>query len=173
MVLQAQKLFGDLGIKITTGNHLLGSVIGDIKGCKGFVTKKVQGWINLITVLSDIAVTQPQAAYCAYTKTLQNECTFLQHVTPDCQSLFTDLGQLYACLVKSVLPVTSHCSLQLRLGGLSIRNPVTTAAAHYTASRSACKQLMLLLVLLLSHHTITSAKCILLGKSLTISKESG
>uniref|UniRef100_A0A1X7SXQ2 Reverse transcriptase domain-containing protein n=1 Tax=Amphimedon queenslandica TaxID=400682 RepID=A0A1X7SXQ2_AMPQE len=149
MVPQAQKLFGDLGIKITTSNRLLGSVIGDTMGCEAFVTKKVQGWINLINVLSDIAVTQPQAAYCAYTKSLQNEWTFLQRVTPDCQFLFIDLESV---ICNTFIPALfgqecstsdrSLFSLPLRLGGLNIRNPVTTAAAHYTASRSACKLLI-------------------------------
>ena len=73
MIPLAQQLFGDLGIKITTSNRLLGGVIGDLRGCDAFVSNKVQGWIALIHTLSDIAVTQPQAAYSAYTKSLQNE----------------------------------------------------------------------------------------------------
>ena len=76
MIPLAQQLIGDLGINITTINHLLGSVIGDLSGCNAFVSDKVQGWIALIHNLSDIVVTQPQAAYSAYTKSLQNEWTF-------------------------------------------------------------------------------------------------
>ena len=149
MIPLAQQLFGDLGIKITTSNRLLGGVIGDLSGCNAFVSDKVQGWIALIHTLSDIAVTQPQAAYSAYTKSLQNEWTFLQRVTPDCQSLFLDLE---SAISKSFIPALfgqecstidrSLFSLPLRLGGLNIRNPVTTASAHYTASRSATELLI-------------------------------
>ena len=146
MIPQAQELFGDLGIKITTSNRLLGGVIVDTVG---FVTKKVQDWINLINILSDIAITQPQATYCAYTKSLQNDWTFLQRVTPDCHSLFTDLESAITSTLNPAL-FGQECStndwslfsLPLRLGGLNIRNPVTTAAAHYTSSRSACELLI-------------------------------
>ena len=149
MIPQAQELFGDLGIKITTSNRLLGGVIGDTAGCEAFVNKKVQDWINLINVLSDIAITQPQAAYCAYTKSLQNDWTFLQRVTPDCHSLFTDLESVItSTLIPALLGQEcstndrSLFSLPLRLGGLNIKNPVTTATAHYTSSRSACELLI-------------------------------
>ena len=104
----------------------------------------MQDWISQLDVLSDIAVTQPQAAYLTCTKSLQNEWTFLQRVTPDCQCLFSDLETVIS---NSFIPTLfgqecstndrSLFSLPLRLGGLNIRNPTTTASTHYSASRSA------------------------------------
>ena len=46
-----------------------------------------------IECLSQIAITQPQAAFIALTKSLQCEWNYLQHVVPNCGALFNSLEQ--------------------------------------------------------------------------------
>ena len=47
--------------------------IGDSDSSSGFVTEKVQKWSSSVCNLSKIAVSPPQAAYEAMTKSLQCE----------------------------------------------------------------------------------------------------
>ena len=47
--------------------------------------------MNYVNTFSDIALTQPQLAYTAVTRSLQHEWTFLLRVLPNCGLLFQDL----------------------------------------------------------------------------------
>lgn len=88
---QAKSLFKDLDIKITTSSQFLGGVVGNASGKASLISNKVQHWIDLVKSLSDIASSHLQSAYCAFMKSLQFEWTFLQCVTKDIDSFFTDL----------------------------------------------------------------------------------
>ena len=46
-----------------------------------------------IHIISDVALKQPQAAYVAVSKSLQNEWSYMQRVFPDCEELFSPLRQ--------------------------------------------------------------------------------
>ena len=144
ILLQARELFNDLEIKITTSSRFLGGVVGDSSGQSSYVANKVRGWVNIVNERSNIASTQPQAAFSAFTKSFQHEWTYLQWVTENCGSLFKDLESVIS---SSFIPAlfgrrcTSNdrllFSLPIRSGGLGIRVPTETAALAYTTSRSA------------------------------------
>ncbi len=134
-------LFVDLGINISTSGRLSGGVVGDISGKESFVSDKVEEWSGLLHNLSSIAATQPQAAFAALTKSLQNEWTYLQ-IVPDCASLFQSIELI---LSNEFLPAlfgnseTSKSesllySLPIRMG-LNISNPTITATNSYKSSR--------------------------------------
>ena len=141
----AKELFVDLGINISTSGRLLGGVVGDISGKESFVTDKVKEWSGLIHKLSSIAATQPQAAFAALTKSLQNEWTYLQRVVPDCDSLFESIELILSDEFLPALFGNSQTSkserllysLPIRMGGLNIRNPTITATNSYQSSRKA------------------------------------
>ena len=84
----AKQYFDDVGIKIVTSCQFLGGVIGDEISTNEYVLGKAKEWGHYVELLSSIASDQPQAAFIALTKSLQNEWTFLQRVTPGCGSLF-------------------------------------------------------------------------------------
>ena len=86
----SQELFKDLGIPVSTSGRLLGGVVGDTQGAMSFVSGKVNNWSDHIHKLPSIALTQPQAAYIALIKSLQCEWIYLQRVTPDSGSLFSN-----------------------------------------------------------------------------------
>jgi hypothetical protein len=73
---QAQSLFNDLGVTISSSGRFLGGVIGEISGVSDFISLKVSEWSDHVTLLSNIAINQPQAAYVALTKSLQQEWLF-------------------------------------------------------------------------------------------------
>ena len=84
-----------------TGHRYLGDFIGDSSQRTLFVQKKVNSWVDHVRVFSDIAVTQPQLAYVAVTRSLQHEWTFLLRVLKDCETLFCHLE---FALASSFLP---------------------------------------------------------------------
>ena len=65
-VQEAQDLFYDLGVLVTTSHRLLGGHIGSAEGCSEFVKRKVDSslaWSDCASRLADLAVQQPQQAY--------------------------------------------------------------------------------------------------------------
>ena len=124
-----------------TGQRYLGGFVGsDDERCT-FVTKKVQQWCNFVQKFADIAVTQPQAAYAALSKSLQSEWTFLLRAVPRCEFLFQDLEH---CLESSFLPSLFGLEiskderelfgLPLRMAGLGVANPMNIAPIVYESS---------------------------------------
>ena len=64
----AKEILKDTGIAICTeGRGYLGGAIGSTSFIEQFVRRKVQEWVDEIETLSDIAKTQPHAAYAAFT----------------------------------------------------------------------------------------------------------
>ena len=58
--------------------------------------KKLQKWVKDVKCLSQIAVTQPQAAFATFTTSLQCEWNDLQQVLPDGGTMFADVEQTLA-----------------------------------------------------------------------------
>ena len=106
----AKHHFEDVGIKIVTSCQFLGGVIGDSAGTNDFITKKASEWEHYVKLLSSIAVDEPQAAFIALTKSLQNEWTYLQRVTSGCGSQFEVIeSTLFSVFLPSLFGhVISH-----------------------------------------------------------------
>ena len=88
---EAEEVFADLGIKIVCSHRLLEGIIGSYPGRRGFVEDLVKKWISELECLTTIASSQPQAAFAAFTKSLQFQWSYVQRVVGGCQSLFMDL----------------------------------------------------------------------------------
>ena len=72
----AKEVFGD-SVNITTeGKRHLGAVIGSENYKKEYCEEKVTTWIKELSALCEIAETQPQAAYAAYTQGYRSKFTF-------------------------------------------------------------------------------------------------
>ena len=84
-------MFYDLGVRVVTGNRFLGGVIGDLSDQNSYVMLRIQKWVGHIKVLSDVAVTQPQLVYAAFTKSLHHEWAFLMRIVLGCGPLFLEL----------------------------------------------------------------------------------
>ena len=57
---------------------MLGGIIGNNTGKKEFLNQLNQRWQYKLETLTEIAEQQPQAAYTALVKSLQNEWAFVQ-----------------------------------------------------------------------------------------------
>ena len=129
----AEQLFGPLGVKIVCDQRFLGGFLGGAVARDSFILEKVHHWVSDIKNLSRVALSQPQAAYSALTKSLQREWIYLQRVIPDCCSLFVELEKT---LLSHFLPAMFGCevsyleqrlfSLPVRLEGLGIDLPTVS-----------------------------------------------
>ena len=103
---------------------------------------KVQEWVGEVVQLSQIASSQPQAAYAALTHGLISKWTYLQRTVDDISDLFKPLEEAIRLhfipaltgrtgindLERNLLELPAH------LGGLGIVNPMKTAANHHSSS---------------------------------------
>ena len=65
-------------------------------------------WDKSLKILSEVAKKQPQAAYVAVSKALQNEWNYLQIIFPNSDELFSPLRQT---LFEEFLPAITCCPL--------------------------------------------------------------
>ena len=100
-------------------------------------------------VLAGAAVTQPQLAYAALSRSLQHEWKFLLRVVPQCGQLFQELElSLFSRFLPAMFGVEVSAverrlfALPLRLGGLGISNPVSLASHLFTSSVRATEHLV-------------------------------
>ena len=111
----AAAIFGDLGIQVVTGRRFLGDFIGSHCERDEYVMSKVRRWVGHLDLLSEAALTQPQLAYAALSRSLQHEWTFLLRVVPQCGQLFQELElSLFShfcqlCLVLKCLQLNNVC----------------------------------------------------------------
>jgi hypothetical protein len=137
----AHQIFDSLGVKIVKGHRLLGGYIGDPDCAADYVNDRVSEWCVLIEKLTTIAKFQPQAAYCAFTRSIQSKWLYIQRVIPQSSDSYASLEHL---IFDKLLPTIFGCeisvvernlfSLPALLGGLNILNPTETVASNFSTS---------------------------------------
>ena len=106
------------------------------------VKSKVNEWSSTISLLSEIALSQPHAAYAALTHGLLNKWSYLSRVIPNAGEVFSPLDnalrlQLIPALTSQPPPNElefSLFSLLARLGGLGIQIPSRAAESELLSS---------------------------------------
>ena len=89
MIEEARKIFGT-SVNITCeGKRHLGAVLGSETFRKEYCDGIVNGWVNELTVLCQIAESQPQAAYAAFKFGYQSKFTYFLRTIEDFQ-LYTE-----------------------------------------------------------------------------------
>ncbi len=88
----AFKLFAGTGVNFTTeGKRHLGAALGPRSFVSSYVKAKVNTWVASNYKLSEIAKTQPHAAYSAYTHGLASKWTYFLRTIPDIADLLQPL----------------------------------------------------------------------------------
>ena len=127
---------GAQGVEIvTTGARHLGAAVGTLQYKHTYISKKVEAWVGAVKTLADIAMTEPQAAFAAYTHCLQSQWTFLCRTMPGTPELFQPLEDairkvFIAKLFRRDVSERERdlLSLPARLGGMGITKPTEEAA---------------------------------------------
>ena len=110
------------------GRRQLGADIETEELKKEYVGEKVTEWVREVNILSNMAKTEPHAAYSAYTHGLQHRWNFVMRTIPDISSLLTLLENsikttfLPALLRYPTIEDDERALLELppRLGGMGI-----------------------------------------------------
>ena len=146
----ATNIFAGSGVNITSsGRPYLGAAIGSEQFVEEHVKSKVGSWLSNITLLSEIAKSQPQAAFSALTHGLLNKWTYFSRVAPNISHLLEPLDNairsgLIPALTGRPPPNDLECdlfALPARLGGLGIRLPSKNADREHHSSLSVTSML--------------------------------
>ena len=146
---EAQNIFGESGVTITTKDERhMGAAIGSEEFKRQYVEKKISKWVEDIETLAKIAEDEPQSVYASYTKAISHRWTYIQRTVPDIAPLFEPLekairGKLIPAIVgRSISDMERKIfALPVRLGGMGIYDPTTTADAEFMASSRITRNL--------------------------------
>ena len=105
---EAHSLFDPLGVNIVLSHKLLGGVVGNPSENNQFVKESVHEWVQIVDHLAKIAQVQPQAAYAAFTRSVQNKWLHLQRLIPGCTPFFTELQKK---ITSTLLPSIFQCEI--------------------------------------------------------------
>ena len=143
---KAEDMFGHTGVQVCTdGGKYLGGAIGDNNFFRSFIQSKVEEWTEELETLINIAQTQPQAAYAAYTHGIVSKWNYVFRISDLNQSASDILQPLEHTIRSRLLPALTGqhqpnnllrevFSLPPNLGGLGIANPTLTATQQHQAS---------------------------------------
>ena len=106
---RAEYVFGDTGVQICTdGGKHLGGALGNEEFVHTFLQNKVDEWREEVEMLVNIAQTQPQAAYAAFTHGVISKWNYIFYIMDFQASATTDLLQpLKAAMQLRLLPALS------------------------------------------------------------------
>ena len=126
---RAREIFQGTGINITTdGQKYLGGFIGTNTAISKYVDELVDIWRTQLDVLVDIAKSEPQAAYTAFTSGFRHKMTYYIRTIPN---ISQNLERLDEKISKDFIPAITEghqctpserslLSLPVRMGGLGI-----------------------------------------------------
>ncbi|XP_066914998.1 uncharacterized protein [Clytia hemisphaerica] len=143
-IAEATKAFQGTNIQITTqGSKHLGAVIGSQEFKDSFIAEKVLTWVNEITLLSKIAISQPQSAYACFVGGYQHKLTYFLRTVPDIEKYLQPVDEvirhhLIPALTGGRLVSDDErqlLSLPPRLGGLGLKMFVETASEEFNNSQ--------------------------------------
>ena len=140
----AKEIFKETGVKITNhGRKHLGAVIGSSQFKEEYVSKKVEDWVTSIQKLTNIAKTQPQAAYCCYVNGFVHKFTYIMRTIPDISTLLYPLDDAINEFIKVLFESYDFSTLErklwslpVRLGGMGISIPSQISDEQYDNSRA-------------------------------------
>ena len=139
---EAHSIFRGTNVSITSdGRKLLGAAIGTAHFVNSYVQQKVAKWTQEVEELSNIAITQPHAAYSAFTHGLISKWTYLSRTIPDIES---HMKPLEDAIRQKLLPTITGqnafndldrqlLALPVRHGGLGIIDPTKRTELHHSA----------------------------------------
>ena len=139
----AAQAFEGTQVNITTeGRPYLGAPLGSREYVNRYAMNKITEWCGELNKLSLIAVTQPHAAYTAFTHGLANKWIHLSRTTPNLIYHFTALEEI---IREKLIPALTGrdppddqlrelLSLPCRLGGIGLHNPMKRSPEEFQAS---------------------------------------
>ena len=95
---KTRSAFGDTNVQITSeGRPYLGSALGSPHFVNQFVSEKVQRWSTELKQLSSIAISQPHAAFAAYTHGISSKWSYISRTIPNIGYHLQKLEDIVRC----------------------------------------------------------------------------
>ena len=134
--------FHGTGINVTSdAKKHLGAWLGDKSSVIDHLKTKIDEWINTIVLISEVAKSQPHAAYSAFTNGIISQWLYTMRTSPDVSSLLQPLEDairtkfLPSLLGRDLGDIERDIlALPVHMGGLGIINPTTLAPTQHQAS---------------------------------------
>lgn len=144
-----QDIFADTTINITTdGKRHLGAALGSHNHKENYISEKVSEWCQNITRLSDIAKSQPHAAYAAFIHGEQHKYTYFMRTIGGISNFLEPLDEVINNLFIPALfgreldeAERKVLELPIKEGGLGLRNISSRADLAYEASKEITQPL--------------------------------
>ena len=146
----ATKIFEGTGIKMTSeGQRHLGAALGKPSFRASFMQENVNEWSKEIHILSEIARTEPQAAYAAFVAGYKHKISYCMRTIPGIEDQLKNLDDIVTSEFIPAITNGINCSPHLRkllslppkLGGLGIPIFSDMAKTEYNNSVNLTKHL--------------------------------
>ena len=112
----ATEIFQGTGVNITTsGRKYLGGFIGKVDERRKYVKTIIDDWIEKIKLLSNIAKSEPQAAYAAFVSGFKHKFTYHIRVIPDISDLLKYVDDIIDTQFIPAITDGHYCSPDERL----------------------------------------------------------
>ena len=140
---KAREIFLDTQVRITSkGRPLLGAPLGLREFIDHFISEKISQWGEDLSLLAEIAKSQPHAAYAAFTHGFVHKFSYLCCTVPDLEATLQPLEDHIRSLLIPSLTGQGHpndlicelLSLPARLGGLGLVNLASNSCSRFHAS---------------------------------------
>ena len=94
---EAISMFKGTQVVVTKGGkEYLGLAIRKQTFIERYVQQKVTTWVDELKCLSSVAITQPHAAFAAFTHGLGSRWTYLARTTPNIENLIKPLKEIFS-----------------------------------------------------------------------------
>ena len=145
----AKDLFRETNIQISKeGERHLGDVIGSEDFKKQHIEQMIKKWSDELTLLTEIAVTQPQAAYACFVSGYQHRFSYFIRTIPNMEDYLQPIEdiirhQFIPAITggKVVNDLESRLSLPPNMGGLGLKNVCEIAPIEHDNSKQFTKPL--------------------------------
>ena len=143
-------IFSGIRINMTSEGHkYLGGVIGKKNYKISYTQKLVSNWVNQIKLMSEIAKSEPQAVYSAFTGGFISKFTYHLRVIDHAKDLLKPVDDVSTHHLIPAFIEGHVCSqkdrkllaLPVRMGGLAIPILTEFCSAEYQNSKDMCKNL--------------------------------
>ena len=146
----AKRIFSGTQVQITSqGKKHLGASLGSSGFRENYLRQKIDNWIDSVERLSKIAVTQPHAAYAAFTHGLQARWSYVLRTIPDSRSIFESLEEVIrlkfipSLLGREVSDLERKLlSLPARFAGMGIFDPSVDGEEAFGRSENLTEPLV-------------------------------